>query len=232
MTITIILKKFWNFFNHCGCGSCKVTFLGRPLHLFVTMLCFLFLISSRSVLLLLLFPVLQNKDPSRLHHRAQPQRLPLPPECFWQTWQGQSSEIINSKIYYRYKTCIFLRCSSFKYITFYVSTVCLCVHFFMRWRMCTVHGSGQRLCALARWSERPVQSVSLHALGSRCQQHCLYKWTGMDHISGLPLPVDVSMKQVILILVNAENRFTLHNLINTTLRTVGLVLTDVLSLVG
>lgn len=31
------------------------------------------------------------------------------------------------------------------------------------------------------------------------------------------------MKQVILMLVNAENRFTLHNLINTTLRTVGLI---------
>lgn len=75
-----------------------------------------------------------------------------------------------------------------------------------------VHGLGQRLCTLTRWSERPVQSVSLHALGSGCQQHCLYEWTGMDHLSGLPLPVDVSMKQVILILANAENRFTLHNL--------------------
>lgn len=113
------------------------------------MLCFLFLISSRSMLLFLSFPVLQNKDPSRLHHRAQPQRLPLPPECFWQTWQGQSLEIMNSEIYYRYKTCIYLGCSSFKCIAnhfmfqpfVFVSVSCVDVR-----ALCTVQ---DRDCALS-----------------------------------------------------------------------------------
>lgn len=34
------------------------------------------------------FPPVQVEGSSRLHHRAQPQCLPLPPECLWQTWQG------------------------------------------------------------------------------------------------------------------------------------------------
>lgn len=55
---------------------------------------------------------------------------------------------------------------------------------------------GQRLRALTRGVEGPVQSVSLHALGPRRQQHSLHQWSRMDHLSGVSLTVDVSVKLV------------------------------------
>lgn len=60
----------------------------------------------------------------------------------------------------------------------------------------SVRGPGQRLCAVARRGEGLVQSVSLHALGSRCQQHGLHKRPGMDHVPGIPLSVDVSVEHI------------------------------------
>lgn len=40
--------------------------------------------------------------------------------------------------------------------------------------MCIWCDPGQRLCAVARGGEGLVQSISLHALGSGCQQHGLH----------------------------------------------------------
>lgn len=53
--------------------------------------------------------------------------------------------------------------------------------------------SGSRLCPVSRWAEGFVQGLSLHALGSWCQQHGLHQWAGLDHLPRLPFPVDVSV---------------------------------------
>lgn len=52
--------------------------------------------------------------------------------------------------------------------------------------------SGPRLFPVSRWAEGFVQGLSLHALGSWCQPHCLHQWAGLDHLPRLPFPVDVS----------------------------------------
>lgn len=81
--------------------------------------------------------------------------------------------------------------------------------------ICLLHGPGQRLRPLARRGERLVQGVSLHALGSGCQQHRMHQWSGMDHLPGLPLSVDVSMDLSVITPVHAVTHSCLFWLYTT-----------------